>query len=75
MNQSFQSLKIYFSGVMEDTFDEIRFFVLRLISGEDMNDAEDLQFYNNNKIEIESLIKVYDDDEFPIGDINFDDDE
>ena len=60
---------------MEETFDEIGFFVLRLISGEDMNSTEDLQFYNNNKIEIESLIRVYNDDEFPIGDINFDDDE
>ena len=60
---------------MEDTFDEIRFFVLRLISGEDMNSVDDLQFYDNNKIEIEALIKVYNDDEFPIGDINFDDDE
>ena len=75
MNQLYLSLKIYFNGVMEDTFDEIRFFVLRLISGEDMNSVDDLQFYDNNKIEIEALIKVYNDDEFPIGDINFDDDE
>lgn len=60
---------------MEEVFDEVRFFVLRLISGEDMNNVEDLQFYENNKIEIETLLKVYNDDEFPIGDINFDDDE
>ena len=60
---------------MEESFDEIRFFVLRLISAEDMNSAEDLQFYDNNKIEIEALLKVYNDDEFPLGDINFDDDE
>lgn len=60
---------------MEESFDEIRFFVLRLISGEDMNSVEDLQFYDNNKIEIEALLKVYNDDEFPLGDINFDDDE
>ena len=60
---------------MEEVFDEVRFFVLRLISGEDMNNVEDLQFYENNKIEIETLLKVYNDDEFPIGDKNFDDDE
>lgn len=60
---------------MDEIYEEVRFFVLRLISGEDLSSAEDLQFYLNNKIEIENLLKVYNDDEFPLGDINIEDDE
>lgn len=59
---------------MDNLFNDVRYFVLRLIAGEDLNTPEDLQFYQNNKIEIESLLKEYDDDEFPLGDINFEDD-
>ncbi len=59
---------------MEDLFDEVRYFVLRMIAGEELNSSEDLQFYQNNKIEIESLLMNYDDEEFPLGDINLDDD-
>ncbi len=59
---------------MDNLFNDVRYFVLRLIAGEDLNAPEDLQFYQNNKIEIESLLKEYDDDEFPLGDINFEDD-
>tara|TARA_B100001769_G_C22093732_1_gene589902 strand:+ start:1590 stop:1769 length:180 start_codon:yes stop_codon:yes gene_type:complete len=58
---------------VEDYFEEIRYFVLRMIAGEDLSDPEDLQFYLNNKCEIESLIKEYDDEEFPLGDILFED--
>ena len=58
---------------MDDLFEDVRYFVLRIIAGEDLNSSEDLQFYQNNKIEIESLLRKYDDDEFPLGDINFDD--
>ena len=43
---------------MDEIYEEVRFFVLRLISGEDLSSAEDLQFYLNNKIEIENLLKV-----------------
>jgi len=59
---------------MDNLFNDVRYFVLRMIAGEDLNEPEDLQFYQNNKIEIESLLKEYDDDEFPLGDINFEDD-
>ena len=41
---------------MDDLFDEVRYFVLRMIAGEELNSSEDLQFYQNNKIEIESLL-------------------
>jgi hypothetical protein len=58
---------------MDDLFEDVRYFVLRIIAGEDLNSPEDLQFYQNNKIEIEALLREYDDDEFPLGDINFDD--
>ena len=57
---------------MDDLFEDVRYFVLRIIAGEDLNSPEDLQFYQNNKIEIEALLREYDDDEFPLGDINFD---
>tara|TARA_Y100001937_G_scaffold88833_1_gene120051 strand:+ start:150 stop:335 length:186 start_codon:yes stop_codon:yes gene_type:complete len=59
---------------MDNIFNDVRYFVLRMIAGEDLNEPEDLQFYQNNKIEIESLLREYDDDEFPLGDINFEDD-
>jgi len=59
---------------MDNLFNDVRYFVLRMIAGEDLNEPEDLQFYQNNKIEIESLLREYDDDEFPLGDINFEDD-
>ena len=59
---------------MDNLFNDVRYFVLCLIAGEDLTAPEDLQFYQNNKIEIESLLKEYDDDEFPLGDINFEDD-
>ena len=58
---------------MDDLFEDVRYFVLRIIACEDLNSPEDLQFYQNNKIEIEALLREYDDDEFPLGDINFDD--
>ncbi len=58
---------------MEEYFEEVRYFVLRMIAGEDLNSPEDLQFYLNNKCEIEKLLREYDDDEFPLGDIIFDD--
>jgi len=45
-----------------------------MIAGEELTDAEDLQFYQNNRIEIESLLREYDDDEFPLGDINLEED-
>tara|TARA_B100001758_G_C18367630_1_gene589442 strand:- start:1282 stop:1503 length:222 start_codon:yes stop_codon:yes gene_type:complete len=69
-----QDYLIYFKKkVMDDLFEDVRYFVLRIIAGEDLNSPEDLQFYQNNKIEIEALLREYDDDEFPLGDINFDD--
>ncbi len=48
---------------------EIRDFVLRIISGENMNTPEDLQFYMNHKSIIEELLKIYGDDEDPFYDI------
>jgi hypothetical protein len=59
---------------MDELFDDVRYFVLRMIAGEELTDAEDLQFYQNNRIEIESLLREYDDDEFPLGDINLEED-
>jgi hypothetical protein len=59
---------------MDELFEDVRYFVLRMIAGEELTDAEDLQFYQNNRIEIESLLREYDDDEFPLGDINLEED-
>ena len=42
---------------MEDTFLEIRTFVLRLMAGEVMDSPEDIEFYQCWKYEIENLIK------------------
>ena len=34
---------------MDNLFNDVRYFVLRLIAGEDLTAPEDLQFYQNNK--------------------------
>ena len=43
----------------ENNFVEIRAFVIKLISGHILNSAEDLQFYMNNRVEIEKLLIIY----------------
>jgi hypothetical protein len=59
---------------MEDSFLEVRTFVLRLMSGEEMDSAEDIEFYKEWKYEVEKLITLYnDDDDFPITDIELED--
>ena len=40
----------------------IRDFVLRIMAGEHMDSPEDLQFYLNNRVEIEELLRIYSDD-------------
>ena len=40
----------------------VRDFVLRIMAGEHMDSPEDLQFYLNNRVEIEELLKVYSND-------------
>lgn len=59
---------------MEDSFLEVRTFVLRLMSGEVMETPEDIEFYEEWKYEVEKLITLYnDDDDFPITDIELED--
>jgi len=54
---------------MDDSGIMLRDFVLRIIAGEPLNTAEDLQFYMNNRVAIEELLKIYGDDENPFYDI------
>ena len=58
---------------MEDSFLEVRTFVLRLMSGEEMDSLEDIEFYKEWKYEIEKLLNSYNDDDFPITDIELED--
>jgi hypothetical protein len=55
---------------MEDTFLEIRTFVLRLMAGEVMDTHEDIEFYKCWKYEIEKLLITYQNDEFPLDNID-----
>ena len=57
---------------MEDTFLEIRMFLLRLMYGEVMDSPEDIEFYRSWKYEIEKLLETYNDDEFPLTDLDLD---
>ena len=57
---------------MEDTFLEIRMFTLRLMAGEVMDSPEDIEFYKAWKYEIEDLLSTYNDDEFPLSDLDLD---
>ncbi len=54
---------------MDDYSTRLREFVLKIMTGEELNTAEDLQFYMNNRLEIEELLKIYGDDEDPFSDI------
>lgn len=58
---------------MEDSFLEVRTFVLRLMSGEEMDSLEDIEFYKEWKYEIKKLLNSYNDDDFPITDIELED--
>jgi len=57
---------------MEDTFIEIRSFVLRLMAGEVMDSPEDIEFYHVWRPEISKLLDTYSNDEFPLTDIDLD---
>ena len=57
---------------MDDYEIELRQFVLRIMQGERMNSPEDLQFYLNNKLTIEELLKIYGDGEDPFEDLKND---
>jgi len=57
---------------MEDTFIEIRSFVLRLMAGEVMDSQEDIEFYRVWRPEISKLLDTYSNDEFPLTDIDLD---
>ena len=58
---------------MEDSFENIRFIAIKLWAGEDLISPEEIEFYNYNKIEIDSLMKDYDDDEFSLDITDFED--
>ena len=58
---------------MEDSFENIRFIAIKLLAGEDLISPEEIEFYNYNKIEIDSLMKDYDDDEFSLDITDFED--
>ena len=55
---------------MENSFENIRFLAIKLVTGEKLENGEEKEFYEDNKIEIKRLMDDYNDDEFPI-EINF----
>lgn len=57
---------------MENSFENIRYLAIKLVTGEELETQEEIDFYNDNKIEIKMLMEEYDDDEFPIEDYFYD---
>ena len=51
---------------MENSFENIRFLAIKLVIGESLETDEEIEFYEDNKIEIKRLMDDYIDDEFPI---------
>ena len=51
---------------MENSFENIRFLAIKLVIGESLETDEEIEFYEDNKIEIKRLMNDYIDDEFPI---------
>ena len=51
---------------MENSFENIRFLSIKLVTGEELETDEEKEFYEDNKIEIKRLMDDYIDDEFPI---------
>ncbi len=51
---------------MENSFENIRFLAIKLVIGESLETDEEVEFYEDNKIEIKRLMDDYIDDEFPI---------
>lgn len=51
---------------MENSFENIRFISIKLVTGEELETDEEKEFYEDNKIEIKRLMDDYIDDEFPI---------
>ena len=45
------------------SYNKIREFVIRIMNGESMETPEDLQFYLNNREEIEKLLKEFSDED------------
>jgi len=51
---------------MENSFENIRYLTIKLVTGEELETEEEKEFYEDNKIEIKRLMEDYLDDEFPI---------
>jgi len=51
---------------MENSFENIRYLTIKLVTGEELETEEEKEFYEDNKIEITRLMEDYIDDEFPI---------
>ncbi len=58
---------------MENSFENIRFIALKIVAGEELDTIEELEFYDDNKIEVDLMVQNFMDDEFPIDIINFED--
>ena len=51
---------------MENSFENIRFLAIKLVTDEELETDEEKEFYEDNRIEIKRLMNDYIDDEFPI---------
>lgn len=58
---------------MENSFENIRYIALKIVTGEELESMEEIEFYKDNKIEVDILVEDYMDDEFSMDIIDFED--
>ncbi len=58
---------------MENSFENIRYIALKIVTGEELESMEEIEFYEDNKIEVDVLVEDYMDDEFSMDIIDFED--
>lgn len=58
---------------MENSFENIRYIALKIVTGEGLESMEEIEFYEDNKIEVDVLVEDYMDDEFSMDIIDFED--
>lgn len=58
---------------MENSFENIRYIALKIVTGEELESMEEIEFYKDNKIEVDVLVEDYMDDEFSMDIIDFED--
>ena len=56
---------------MENSFENIRYIALKIVTGEELESMEEIEFYEDNKIEVDVLVEDYMDDEFSMDIIDF----